>query len=343
VTDVTLSEIVSRLGGVLKGDGSTRVHRIGTLALAKKGEITFLTHPRYQAQLALSKASAVILSPEMADQCPVASIATPQPYLYFARLAQWLEPPRLIPSGIHPSATVESAIPATVSVGPSVWIGPGCVIGEGVRLMANCSIGPGAMIGADSFLHPGVTIYPGCQVGQRALIHSGAIVGSDGFGFAKSEDGSWLKIPQMGGVRIGADVEIGAGTTIDRGAIEDTVIEEGVKLDNQIQVGHNVHIGAHTAIAGCVGIAGSARIGRRCTVGGGAVVLGHIEISDDVHISAGTLIAKSISRPGTYAGTIPALERQAWLKNFAHLRHLDDMADKIRALERRLSQLEKKP
>lgn len=338
-----MAEIVARLGGVLKGDGSTRIRRIATLALAKTGEITFLTHSRYQAQLALSKASAVILAPEMAAQCPVASIATPQPYLYFARLAQWLEPPRHIPPGIHPTATVESDIPASVSVGPSVWIGPGCEIGEGVTLMANCSIGPGSTIGADSFLHSSVSIYSGCHIGQHVLIHSGAVIGSDGFGFARSDDGSWLKIPQTGGVRIGADVEIGAGTTIDRGAIEDTIIEEGVKLDNQIQVGHNVHIGAHTAIAGCVGIAGSARIGRRCTIGGGAVVLGHIEIADDIHISAGTLIAKSISRPGTYTGTIPALERQAWLKNFSHLRHLDDMADKIRALERRLSQLEKKP
>lgn len=168
------------------------------------------------------------------------------------------------------------------------------------------------------------------------------MIGADGFGFAREATGAWVKIPQVGRVLIGDDVEIGAGTTIDRGALGDTIIADGVKLDNQIQVGHNVQIGAHTAMAGCVGIAGSAVVGARCTVGGGAVILGHLRIADDVNVSAGTLVMKSIESAGTYSGAVPFLEHGEWLRNFSRLRHLDAMADKIRALEQRLAALEKK-
>ena len=187
-----------------------------------------------------------------------------------------------------------------------------------------------------------IAVYANCRVGDRCLVHAGAVIGSDGFGFAREADGAWVKIPQVGRVLVGDDVEIGAGTTIDRGALGDTVIGDGVKLDNQIQVGHNVRIGANTAMAGCVGIAGSAVIGARCTVGGGAIILGHIQITDDVDISAGTLVTKSIPRSGSYSGTVPFLEHGDWLRNFARLRHLDAMADRIRALEQRLAALENK-
>ena len=189
-------------------------------------------------------------------------------------------------------------------------------------------------IGAHSRLQSRITIYKGCQIGERCLIHAGVVVGADGFGLAQA-GGTWLKIPQIGIVRIGNDVEIGANTTIDRGSLDDTIIEDGVKLDNQIQIGHNVFIGAHTAMAGCVGVAGSARIGSHCEIGGAAMILGHLTIADYVSISAGTLVSKSITKPGAYSGAYPADSHKNWLRNAAHLRHLDALADRIAALEKK--------
>ncbi len=319
-----LAEIVARFGGELKGEGTQVVTGLATLTSATPQQLSFLANPKYRAQLATTQAAAVILAPELADDCQVAAILTPQPYLYFARVSQWLAAGHLPPPGIHPSAVAESPLPPSVSIGAHCWIGADVEIGE------------------DSVLYPGVRIYPGCRIGQRAIVHSGAVIGADGFGFAKDGD-VWVKIAQTGRVVIGDDVEIGANTTIDRGALEDTVIEDGVKLDNQIQVGHNVRIGRNTAMAGCVGIAGSAKIGAGCTVGGGAIILGHLKLADGVHVSAGTLVAKSISDPGSYTGTVPFMAHDDWLKNFARLRHLDGMADRIRALEKRLAELEKSP
>jgi UDP-3-O-[3-hydroxymyristoyl] glucosamine N-acyltransferase len=339
---VRLDEIVARFGGDLVGDGGISVSGLATLGSAGPSQLSFLSNPKYQAQLVATRAAAVIVSAEAAAACPVPAIVTPQPYLYFARVAQWLNPAARPAAGVHTSAVVETRLPESVSVGPQAWIGADTRIGENSVIGAGCAIGAGAEIGADALLHPNVTVGPGCRIGARVIIHPGAVIGSDGFGFAREADGRWIKIPQTGRVLIGDDVEIGANTTIDRGALEDTVIEDGVKLDNQIQVAHNVHIGAHTAMAGCVGIAGSARIGRRCTVGGGAIILGHITLADDVHVSAGTLVAKSIAQPGSYTGTVPFMAHDEWLKNFSRLRHLDAMADKIRALEKRLAELEKK-
>lgn len=337
----TLDEIVARFGGTLVGIGSTRIDGLATLEDADSHQLAFLSNPKYRVQLARTRAGGVILGADVADACPVAAIVTDQPYLYFARVAQWLNPQPRPAAGIHPSAVVQTTLPASVSVGPGAWIGSGARIGENVVIEANCSVADDSEIGEESRLFPNVSVYPGCVIGARAIIHSGAVIGSDGFGFARDGDGAWVKIPQTGRVVIGDDVEIGAGTTIDRGALADTVIGNGVKLDNQIQVGHNVRIGEHTAMAGCAGIAGSAVIGRRCTVGGGAVILGHLTIVDGVNVSAGTLVAKSIRKPGNYTGTAPFMEHDAWLKNFAHLRHLDSLADKIRALEARLAALEK--
>lgn len=319
-----LEEIVARFGGDLQGDGSLVVTGLATLEAATPQQLSFLSNPKYRGQLAGTQAAAVILAPEAAADCPVAAIVTPQPYLYFARVSQWLAEGRLPMPGIHPSAVVESSLPPSVSVGAHCWIGADVEIGDG------------------SVLYPGVKVYPGCRIGKRAIIHSGAVIGADGFGFAREASGEWVKIAQTGRVLVGDDVEIGANTTIDRGALEDTVIEDGVKLDNQIQVGHNVRIGAHTAMAGCVGIAGSARIGARCTIGGGAIILGHLTLADGVHVSAGTLVGKSIAEPGSYTGTVPFMAHAEWLKNFSRLRHLEPMADKIRALEKRLAELEKK-
>ena len=336
-----LDEIVARFGGEIVGAGDTVISRIAALDLAGPGDLAFLSNPKYRARLAQTRASAVIMAPP-ADDAPVAAILTPQPYLYYARVAQWLNPPAAVVPGIHPSAVVAGEVAASASIGPQVVIGRGARIGEGVVIGAHCSIGEDVEIDTGTQLAASVSVYAGCRIGARCLIHSGAVIGADGFGFARAADGAWVKIPQVGRVLIGDDVEIGANTTIDRGALGDTVIGDGVKLDNQIQVAHNVKIGAHSALAGCVGIAGSAVIGARCTVGGGAIILGHLTLTDEVNILAATVVAKSITQAGTYSGSVPFLEHKDWLKNFSRLRHLDAMADKIRALEQRLAALEKK-
>lgn len=336
-----LDQIVARFGGEIVGAGDTAISRIGTLEHAGPGDLAFLANPKYRHQLATTRAAAVIMAPP-AVAGPAAAILTAQPYLYYARVAQWLNPDPVAAPGVHPSAVVEGEVDGSASIGPQVWIGGGARIGPDVVIAANCSIGEGVAIGAGSRLAANVAIYAGSRLGARCLVHSGAVIGADGFGFAREADGAWVKIPQTGRVLIGDDVEIGAGTTIDRGALGDTVIGDGVKLDNQIQVGHNVRIGAHTAMAGCVGVAGSAAIGARCTVGGGAVILGHLQIADGVDIAAGTLVTKSIRKAGSYSGAVPFLEHGEWLRNFSRLRHLDAMADKIRALEQRLAALEKK-
>ncbi|MCF8149189.1 MAG: UDP-3-O-(3-hydroxymyristoyl)glucosamine N-acyltransferase [Burkholderiaceae bacterium] len=339
--ELRLDQIVARFGGEIVGAGDTVVSHVATLESAGTGDLAFLANPKYRHQLQTTRAAAVIMAGPAVDGL-TAAILTPQPYLYYARVAQLINPPPRAEPGIHPSAVVEGDVAATASIGPNVWVGEGSRIGERVVLGANCSIAADVEIGSDSRLAANVAVYSGSRIGARCLLHSGAVIGTDGFGFAREAEGAWVKIPQIGRVLIGDDVEIGAGTTIDRGALGDTVIADGVKLDNQIQVGHNVRIGAHTAMAGCVGIAGSAVIGQRCTVGGGAVILGHLHLADDVNVSAGTLVAKSIPNAGTYSGAVPFLEHGGWLKNFSRLRHLDAMADKIRALEQRLAALEKK-
>ncbi|MBL8490204.1 MAG: UDP-3-O-(3-hydroxymyristoyl)glucosamine N-acyltransferase [Rhodocyclaceae bacterium] len=339
---VRLADIVARFGGELAGDGDVLIEGLAPLQSAGPGHLSFLANPRYRSRLGDTRANAVIIAGDAVSDCPVPAIVTEQPYLYFARVAAWLHPEPELPPGIHQTAVVECPVPPTSHVGPHAWIGPGAEIGEGTIIGAHCSVGAGARIGPGTRLNPGVTVYHACQLGSRLIVHSGAVIGADGFGFARDEEGRWQKIPQTGRVIVGDDVEIGANSTIDRGALEDTVIGNGVKLDNQIQVGHNVRIGDDTAMAGCVGIAGSATIGRRCTVGGGSIILGHLEIADDVHVSSGTLVAKSIRSPGTYTGTVPFLPHGEWLRNFARLRHLESMADRIRALETRLAELEKR-
>jgi UDP-3-O-[3-hydroxymyristoyl] glucosamine N-acyltransferase len=340
---VTLNDIVARLGGEVRGDGTLTVSGITALEAAESGQLSFLSNPKYRGKLATTRASAVIVTPDVAPECPIAAIVTPQPRLYFARVAQWLQPRLRPPAGIHATAVVEGRVAVSASIGANVRIGPDAEIGEHVVIEANCSIGEGCRIGADSWLYSGVTLYSGCRIGTRAIIHAGVVIGADGFGFARETDGAWVKIPQSGWVLIGDDVEIGANTTIDRGTLEGTVIEDGVKLGNLIQVTHNVRIGAHTMIPGGVAIGGSAQIGRRCIIGGGALISDQVTIADDVNISGGTRVPKSISKPGNYTGWVPFQEHADWLKNFSRLRHLDAMADKIRALETRLAKLENKP
>lgn len=339
----TLGEIVARLGGELLGDAQTRIEQVAALESAQSQNISFFTSTRFKKQLDTTRAGAVILSQKNAEATQKPRIISNNPSAYFARVIALLNPDEPAIAGIHSSAVVEqgAVVAASASVGPFVHIGHGARIGERVVIGAGCIIGDKVDIGDDTRLYPRVVIYHQCQLGARVIVHSGAVIGADGFGLAH-EEGRWLKIPQIGRVVIGDDVEIGANTTIDRGALEDTVIEEGVKLDNLIQVAHNVRIGAHSAMAGCVGIAGSARIGRNCTVGGAGMILGHLSIADNVSVSSGTLITKSISKPGAYTSAMPFSTHEQWLKNAAHLRHLDSMADKIRQLEQKISELERK-
>ena len=340
VEGVSLGEIVARLGGRLVGDATLRVTQVATLEQAASDQIAFFANTKYRKQLQSTRAGAVILAPASAQGCARPHIICDNPYAYYARVVRLLNPPAAAPAGIHPSAVVLSELPATVHVGAQAFVDEDVQIGEDASIGAGCVLAKGVRIGAGSLLYPRVTVYAACCIGRNAILHSGAVVGADGFGMAREDDGSWTKIPQIGRVVIGNDVEIGANTTIDRGALGDTVIEDGVKIDNQVQIAHNVHIGAHTAMAGCVGVAGSTRIGRRCTFGGGAGVLGHLNIADDVNVSAFTLVTKSIAQPGTYTGAMPLEPHRDWMRNAARLRHLEAMSDRIRELEARLAQLE---
>jgi UDP-3-O-[3-hydroxymyristoyl] glucosamine N-acyltransferase len=343
VADVGLQELVAALGGELTGEPSAaraiRIDRVGSLEGATPSTITFLSNPRLRPLLDESRAGCVIVGPALRDVAARrgATIVTPDPYLYFARLTQWWAARTREPAavGVHPSAVVDVSahIDVSASIGPLVVIGAGATVGVGVVIGAHCVIGRGASVGAGTRLAAHVTFGEHCVIGARGIVHSGVVIGADGFGFAPTE-GRWEKIEQLGAVRIGDDVEIGANTCIDRGALDDTVIEDGVKLDNLIQIGHNVRIGAHSALAGCVGVAGSAIIGRHCTVGGAGMVLGHLELADHVHISSGSLVTRSIKKPGQYTGVFPIDDNASWEKNAATLRQLHALRDRLRALEK---------
>jgi UDP-3-O-[3-hydroxymyristoyl] glucosamine N-acyltransferase len=336
----SIGKLGQQLGGELIGDPQTEVSRIAPLETATADAISFLSNPRYQQQLASSKAGCVIVGPALRDAAAArgAAIVCADPYLAFAKLTQWWAAASRMPAlpGVHASAVIEpgAVIAPDASIGALVYIGAAARIESGAIIGSHCSVGAGAVVGEHSRLKAHVTLGEACRIGRRAIVHSGAVIGADGFGFAPDE-GRWEKIEQLGAVVIGDDVEIGANTCIDRGALEDTVLEDGVKLDNLVQIGHNVRVGAHSAFAGCVGVAGSARIGRHCTAGGGAIILGHLEIVDHVHISAATVISRSIHKPGQYSGMFPFDDNASWEKNAATLRQLHQMRDRLRALERK--------
>ena len=335
-----LGDLNERLGGELIGDAGLGVSRIGALESADAQTISFLSNPRYQSQLAASKAGCVIVGPAMREAAAArgAAIVCADPYLAFARLTQWwaAQTRRAPVPGVHASAVVEEGarIDPSASIGALAFIAAGAQIDAAAVIGSHCHVGEGAVVGAGTVLKPRVVLGDACRIGQRGLVHSGAVIGADGFGFAPTE-GRWEKIEQLGGVLIGDDVEIGANTCIDRGALDDTVLEDGVKLDNLVQIGHNVRIGAHSAFAGCVGVAGSARIGRHCTAGGGAIILGHLEIVDHVHITAATVISRSIRKPGQYSGMFPFDDNASWEKNAATLRQLHTLRERLRALEKK--------
>ena len=304
----------------MHGDAALSIERLSSLQNATPDALSFLSHPKYRKELTASRAGCVIVAPALSDVAMSrgACILTPDPYLYFARLTQHWK--------------VAHARPDAVRIHPSAAIDADAVIDESVRIGAFCVVERGARIGAGTVLKSRVTVNEDCVIGARCLLHPGVVIGADGFGFAPHE-GHWIKIEQLGAVRIGDDVEIGANTCIDRGALDDTVIEDGVKLDNLTQIGHNVRIGRHSAMAGCVGVAGSAVIGAHCTVGGGAIVLGHLTLVDGVHVSAATVVTRSIHKPGQYTGMFPIDDNATWEKNAATLKQLHRLRDRIKALE----------
>ena len=339
-TALTLGELAAQVGAELHGDAACRIDCVAPLDRARPGAIAFLNNPRFRRHLATTAASAVILRQEDLADCDVPALVSVNPHLTYARVATLLYPLPPQPQGIHASAVIETGS----DVAASAWIGPHCVVEAGAVIGAEVFIGPACVIGARAHIGAGsrlearVTVCHDVRIGKRALIYPGAVIGSDGFGLA-NDAGTWVRVPQLGTLTIGDDVEIGANTTIDRGALDDTVIEDGVKLDNLIQVAHNVRIGAHTAIAGCVGIAGSASIGKRCTVGGGVGIAGHLEIADDVHLTGMTFVTKSITAPGLYSSGMPAETNRQWHRSIARYRKLDDMAARIKALEESIKAL----
>ena len=331
---VTLGELAERYGCELDGDSDTVVDRVATLSGAGAGAVSFLANPHFCDQLKATRAAAVILEERYTADCPVASLVSSNPYATYARIAAFLHPPLAVEPQMHASATIaaDALVAESACVGPNVAIGSASVVGEGAMLGAGSVIGANVRIGAGSRLLARVTVLDGVTVGARCVIHPGAVIGSDGFGFAEDE-GEWVKVPQLGGVTIGDDVEIGANTTIDRGTIENTVIEDGVKLDNLVQIAHNVRVGAHTAMAAMSGAAGSTRIGRRCKVGGGVVMINHLEICDDVMFTFRSVVTKSIHKPGIYGGSLPAEEAQRWRRSAVRFRQLDALAERLRAIE----------
>jgi UDP-3-O-[3-hydroxymyristoyl] glucosamine N-acyltransferase len=341
-----LGDLVERFGGQLVGDPDLEVQGIAPLDSAGASHISFLSNSKLRALAAQSGAAALIVAPlddaTVATTYAGARIVTTNPYAYFARTAQYFAALEATPPapGIHPSAVVDDTarIDPSAHVGPHVTIEAGAVVGPGAVIDAGCFVGAHAEIGEDTHLFANVTFHARCRIGKRGILHSGAVIGTDGFGFAR-EHGAYIKIPQTGRVLLGDDVDIGANTTIDRGALEDTVIGDGVKLDNQIQIGHNCRIGAHTAMAGCVGVAGSAKIGSHCTFGGAAMVLGHLEIADNVHISSGSMVSRSVLEPGQYTGFYPLAKNAEWEKSAAIVRNLASMRSTIRALEKQVKQL----
>jgi UDP-3-O-[3-hydroxymyristoyl] glucosamine N-acyltransferase len=338
-----LGAIVEALGGQLVGDPALLIERPAPLASAGDADIAFVAQARYASQIASTRAGALIVPPGLLVQAQArgACIVTDDPYLYFARLTQWWrarhDPPP--PARVHPSAVIdpEAVLGDGVDVGPFAVIDAGARVGAGARIGAHAVVGRGAEVGAGTRLYPRVTLGERCRVGERCILHSGVVIGADGFGFAPHQ-GQWVKIEQLGAVRIGNDVEIGANTCIDRGALDDTVIEDGVKLDNLIQIGHNVRVGAHTAMAGNAGVAGSADIGARCTIGGGAIVLGHLKLADGVHISAASVVTRSIAQPGHYTGMFPIDDNAAWEKNAASLKQLNRLRERLKAAEHAIAQ-----
>ena len=329
-----LADLAARIGAEVQGDPERELCGLATLDTAQPDELAFLSNSRYRSQLAASRAGAVILRAADRPHWAGDALVSANPYLAYARAADLLFPTMRPDPGIHPTAVLAASarVDSTAVVGPLCVIDDEAEIGPGVWLGPGCLVGRGARLGAGTRLVARVTIMEDCIIGARCILHPGAIVGSDGFGNAADGE-RWVKVPQLGRVVIGDDVEIGANTTVDRGSLRDTVIGDGVRLDNLIQVGHNVTIGEHTAAAAFVGISGSTTIGRRCTLSGAAGFAGHLSIADDVHVTGMAMVTHSLREPGAYSSGIPAMPNREWRRNVARFQHLDELARRVKALE----------
>lgn len=337
---LSLKNLAEHVGGYIVGDENCLIEHVATLKNASTGDISFLTNLKYKPELQATQASAVILSENHAKACVTNALIVSDPHPAYAKIATLLYHEAHSKIGIHPSAVVEEGC----QIDDSTWIGPQCVIEEGVTILAGSFIGPGcyigkhAFIGKDCELVANVTLMKHCRLADRVLLHPGVVVGADGFGQAYDK-GKWIKVPQVGAVQIGDDVEIGVNTAIDRGTIEDTVIEEGVKLDNLIQIAHNVRIGKHTVIAASTAIAGSTIIGENCLIGGKVGIVGHITIADNVTITGRSSVLQSIKSSGVYSSSTPLEPNKLWHKNHIRFKQLDEMARRIKALEKELEKL----
>lgn len=341
---IRLQDLADRLGVALRGDGNLCIRRVETLERADGSSLCFFGDRKYRAQLGKTRAGVVILAKKDLQFCPVAALVSSDPYLAYARAARLLYPEPAVRGGRHPSAVVDDS----ACVEPSAWIGATAVVGEEVEIGPRVFVGPGSIIasgcriGEDSRLVARVTLCKGTRVGKRVLIQPGAVIGREGFGFAK--DGKrWVRIPQLGGVRLGDDVEIGANTTVDRGALEDTLIADGAKLDNLIQIGHNCSVGENTAMAACSGISGSTKIGSNCTIAGAVGMAGHLTIGDDVHFTGMAMVTRSFTEPGQYSSGIPAMPSAEWRRNAVRFRNLDELARRLKNLEEELEQMNAEP
>lgn len=330
----TASMLAARFGLELRGEDHA-ITGVGTLADAGPAQLAFLANPRYRTQLVDTRAGVVVLREADVQGRQGSALIARDPYAAYAKIAALFEPKPTFVAGVHPTACVDptALVDPAASIGPHVSIGAGSVVAAGARIGPGCVIGDACVIGEDCELVARVTLVTRVRLGKRVLLHPGVVLGADGFGIAM-DAGHWIKVPQLGGVAIGDDCEIGANTTIDRGALDDTILENDVRLDNQIQIGHNVHIGAHTAMAGCAAVAGSARIGRHCLIGGGAGVLGHLEVCDRVIITAMSLVTHSIREPGEYSSGTPLMDNRSWRKSAARYKQLDRIARRLPGAEK---------
>lgn len=336
----TLGQLAEQIGATLHlaadDSSDTPIYTLSTLAKAGNGQISFLANSKYRSQLVDTAAQAVILHANDLPHCPCSALVSDNPYVGFARAAQILDSTPASAQGVAASAVIAN----DVSLGENVSIGANAVIESGVELGDNVQIGPGcfigkhASIGRNTKLWANVTVYHQVKMGESCLVQSGAVIGSDGFGYA-NENGQWIKIPQLGSVLIGDRVEIGASSTIDRGALDDTIIENGVIIDNQCQIAHNVIMGENSAIAGCSVIAGSTTIGKGCTIAGMSAITGHVEIADNVHFTGMSMVTKGISEPGLYSSGVPAVSNKEWRRNMVGLRNITDLAKRVKVLEKK--------
>jgi|TARA_B110000240_G_scaffold114420_1_gene128405 UDP-3-O-[3-hydroxymyristoyl] glucosamine N-acyltransferase len=331
---LTLAQIALHVDGVIIGDAECEISNVSTLQAANRQQISFLANSKYKKYLPTSQAGAVIVSKEMAELVKNSAIVVDDPYVAYAKIATLLNPPKKITTGISPTAMIEAGVTIlkTVSIGPQVVIEANVILADNVVIGAGTVLQDEVIVGENTRIAENVTICHGVEIGKNVVIHPGVVIGADGFGIV-NDKGKWIKIPQIGRVKIGDNVEIGANTTVDRGAIEDTVIGDGVKLDNQIQVGHNVIIGNNTVIAGCSGVAGSTIIGENCIIGGGVGIGGHIEIADNVIITGMSMVTKSLTKAGIYSSGIPAEPTSQWHKNVVRYRQMDKLVARVKKLE----------